>query len=160
MKRFDFTKTPIKIKNLKIILGNKIINMIKDYKLPITDFECIMDETTLSYDPLTGYSTINCKDTEDRLLQLDGATKEIKMKKDMLVYIVNIMYLGNSFTVLASNEEEAKSKVIEYISKNNLSYPGYENITSDHLAVIPIETIFSFIKNSNTEVLETSRFGY
>jgi hypothetical protein len=160
MKRFDFTKTPIKIKNLKIILGNKIINMIKDYKLPIKDFECIMDETTLSYDPLTGYSTINCKDTEDRLIQLDGATKEIKMKKDMLVYIVNIMYFGNSFNVLASNEEEAKSKVMDYISKNNLSYPGYENITSDHLAVIPIETIFSFIKNSNTEVLETSRFGY
>lgn len=160
MELFKRNKTPIKIKNLKIVIGNKIINMIKENNKNIVEFDYIIDEAHLNFDESTGHSVINCKDTEERLMNLDGDVDEIKLKKDMNLYIVNIMYTGNSFNILATDEEDAKIKLIKYLKFNSSVYPNYENITFDNLAVIPVKSIFSLMKNSDAEVFDISRFGY
>ena len=160
MELFKRNKTPIKIKNLKIIIGNKLINMIRESNKKIVEFQCIMGEAYLNFDESTGHSVINCKDTEERLINLDGDVDEIKLKKDMNLYIVNIMYTGNSFNVLATDEEDAKIKLIEYLKFNSSTYPNYENITFNNLAVIPVKSILSLMKNSDMEVFDISRFGY
>lgn len=160
MELFKHNKKPIKIKNLKIVIGNKIINMIKENNKNIVEFDCIIDEAYLNFDESTGHSVINCKDTEERLMKLDGDVDEIKMKKDMNLYIVNIKYTGSSFNILAIDEEDAKMKLIKYLKFNSSTYPNYENISFDNLAVIPVKSIFSLMKNSDAEVFDISRFGY
>jgi hypothetical protein len=82
------------------------------------------------------------------------------MKKDMNLYIVNIKYTGNSFNILAIDEEDAKIKLIKYLKFNSSTYPNYENITFNNLAVIPVKSILSLMKNSDMEVFDISRFGY
>ena len=160
MELFKHSKTPIKIKNLKIIIGNKLINMIRESNKKIVEFDCIMSEAYLKFDESTGHSVINCKDTEERLMDLDGDVDEINMKKDMNLYIVNIKYTGNSFNILAIDEEDAKIKLIKYLKFNSSTYPNYENITFNNLAVIPVKSILSLMKNSDMEVFDISRFGY
>ena len=160
MELFKHSKTPIKIKNLKIIIGNKLINMIRESNKKIVEFDCIMGEAYLKFDESTGHSVINCKDTEERLMDLDGDVDEINMKKDMNLYIVNIKYTGHSFNILAIDEEDAKIKLIKYLKFNSSTYPNYENITFNNLAVIPVKSILSLMKNSDMEVFDISRFGY
>ena len=149
----------ITIKNLKIIIGEKIIKMIRSHP-DINEFDCILDETDVVSDVVNHFSIINCKDTEERLSKTIKNIKEIRMKDNLELYLVNIKYCEMSFMIKASDEANAKSKLISFIKFNNSTYKEYENITIENLVAIPFDKCISFIKNSDTQVSDISRFGY
>ena len=149
----------ITIKNLKIIIGEKIIKMIRSHP-DINEFDCILDETNVLTDKINHFSIINCKDTEERLSKTIKNIEEIRMKDNLELYLVNIKYCGLSFMIKASDEDSAKSKLISFIKFNNSTYKEFENITIENLVAIPFDKCVSFIKNSDTQVSDISRFGY
>jgi hypothetical protein len=147
------------IKNLKIIIGEKIIKMIRSHP-DINEFDCILDETDVVSDVVNNFSIINCKDTEERLSKTIKNIEEIRMKDNLELYLVNIKYCGMSFMIKANDEDNAKSKLISFIKFNSSTYKEYENITIENLVAIPFDKCISFIKNSDTQVSDISRFGY
>lgn len=153
----------ITIKNLKIIIGEKIIKMIRSHP-DINEFDCILDETDVVSDVVSDvvnhFSIINCKDTEERLSNTIKNIEEIRMKDNLELYLVNIKFCGMSFMIKASDEANAKSKLISFIKFNSSTYKEFENITIENLVAIPFDKCVSFIKNSDTQVSDISRFGY
>ena len=157
MELFKRNKTPIKIKNLEVKIGNKIVNMIRESNKKIVEFDCIMGEAYLNFDESTGHSFSFFLSSSFNASKTNGPAID---NITMTLNIVNIMYTGNSFNVLANDEEDAKIKLIEYLKFNSSTYPNYENITFNNLAVIPVKSVLSLMKNSDMEVFDISRFGY